>query len=194
MLLPLGSQAEAFMNRALKGFVPGAAMLVAACSTPPAAPSPTQNPSPLGTHTVSWSVGDECTAVPRTARERTYSALVSNGLVTLTNGTFLAGSICTDTTGLGCNQFRLTQDGDNVSVVVESIDWHGGQIVERIEDGTWVEVSAKGAGRQEGSTIRATLEGSLWYCPTPSLSPFPCNAFRSCKTSNLQMTIVPKEP
>jgi hypothetical protein len=138
-------------------------------------------------------VGDDCAAIAPTARQRTYNAIVIGELVTLVSGVFLQGSICTFEDGLGCNQFRLTQNGDVASIDVQSNEWHGGQIVERLEDGTWLEVSAIGSGRVEGSTIRAELEGGVWYCPVSSSYPFPCSTFTGCRTKNLQITIVRKD-
>jgi hypothetical protein len=188
------------MNRALICFVGILSAVSVGCESSPAAPSTTEpsatQPSPVpgpaagSTHTVSWSVGDECSTIPDEARHRTYTATVGNGLVTLTSGLFLQGLICTLDTGLGCNQFRMTPDGDAVTISVAGTEWHGGQIVEQISDGTWIEVSAAGTGRIEGSTIRATLDGSIWYCPTAGAYPFPCAAFRGCKSNNIQMTIV----
>jgi hypothetical protein len=185
------------MNPRRKGTLIAALAVLAACSNPPVPPSgPTPNPgqTSLGTHTVSWSVGEECSALPPAARQRTYDAILQGDLVTLTSGQFLQGSICTDTTNMGCNQFLVSQNGDAASIDIQSFDWHGGQIVERIEDGTWLEVSAIGTGRVEGSTIRGSLEGGVWYCAIASSNPFPCASFRGCRTKDLQITIARKVP
>jgi hypothetical protein len=181
------------MHRPQKGLLVAAVAALAACSDPPVGPSNSHPPpDPGGTHTVSWNVGDECAAIAPAARQRTYNAVVIGELVTLVSGTFLQGSICTFEAGLGCNQFRLTQDGDVASIVIRSNEFHGGQIVERIEDGTWLEAWGIGTGTVEGSTIRATLDGGVWYCPFASSSPFPCSPFKACSTKSMQMTIVRK--
>ena len=181
------------MSRPLRSLFVVAVAVSAACGASPAAPS-TPNPGlgSVGTHTVSLSVSDACPAIAPAARQRTYTATIANGLVTLTSGTFLHGLICTFETGLDCNQFRLTQDGDTASIVLDGGEWHGGEIVEQLEDGTWIEVTARGTGRVEGSTIQAVLEGVIWYCPIASSYPFPCKTFKVCQTENMQMTIVKK--
>jgi hypothetical protein len=147
-----------------------------------------------GTHTVSWRVGDECGHIPADARQRSYAATMDNGIVTLRTGVFLEGRVCT-LSGLGCNQFRMTQDGDSVAIRVQSDnEWHGGSIVERLQSGTWLALTGSGSGRVEGTTIQVTLQANLWYCPTAMNYPFPCRNFVACRTSGLQMTIVKQNP
>jgi len=193
-------------SRRLSFAVAGLAMLVSACAgsspTPPT-PTPTPTPSPLpspqagviGTHTVSWTVGDQCAVIPAEARQRSYDATIENDIVTLRTGDFLTGSICTTETQLGCNQFRLTQNTDAPVIdLLSDSEWHGGGIVERLPSGTWLELNAKGTGRVEGTTIHSTLEGNLWFCPENRTYPFPCNTYRGCSLSNLQLTIAKKTP
>ncbi len=146
---------------------------------------------PGTTHTVSWSAGEACTTLPPSATHRRYDATVENGVVTLRTGTFLEGLVCTNGTGLGCNQFRVSQSGDQVHVVVVNPDeWHGGMIVERLPEGGWIELSGVGTGRVEGPTMRATLNAHIWHCPANHNSPFPCGqAIRSCAVPNLELTI-----
>jgi len=55
-------------------------------------------------------------------------------------------------------------------------------------------LNAKGTGRVEGTTIHSTLEGNLWFCPENRTYPFPCNTYRGCSLSNLQLTIAKKTP
>ena len=129
------------------------------------------------------------------ARQRSYDATIENDIVTLRSGVFLEGSICTNETQLGCNQFRLTQTADPPVIdMLSDSEWHGGAIVERLSSGTWLELIGKGVGRVEGTTIHSTLEGNIWYCPESRTYPFPCNTFRGCSLSNLQVTIARKNP
>jgi hypothetical protein len=191
-------------SRRLSFAVAGVAMLVSACSgsspTPPTpTPTPTPSPSPqasvIGTHTVSWMVGDQCPVIPAEARQGSYDATIENDIVTLRTGVFLDGPICTTETQLGCNQFRITQDADAPVIdLARNTEWHGGSITERLPSGTWLELVGKGVGRIEGTTIQSTLEGNIWYCPESRTYPFPCNTFKACRLSNLQMTIAKKAP
>ena len=188
----------------------GAAALAGACSAyspvPPSQATPTPSPSPLPspspgpqpivvTHTVSWTVGDQCPVIPAEARQRSYDATLENDLVTLRTGDFLEGGICTFETQLGCNQFRVRPNGDAVVVDLDpDTEFHGGRIVERLASGTWLELTGKGPGRVDGTTIQSTLAGNIWYCPESRTYPFPCNTFKACSLSNLQFTIAKKVP
>lgn len=145
---------------------------------------------PAGSHRVLWSAGDVCPVIPPEARRRTYEATIEGGVVTLLTGTFLDGPICTEGSGLGCNQFRLEQSGDDVRVsIINPDEWHGGQIVERVETGGWLELAGTGTGRVHGTTIRATVDAHLWYCPGNPGVPFPCKAFVGCRVPQLELTI-----
>lgn len=145
---------------------------------------------PGTTHSVEWSAGESCTALPPAATRRRYDATIDNGIVTLRTGMFLEGLVCTLGTGLGCNQFRVDHSGEQVQVTMINPDeWHGGSIVERLPEGGWVSLTGVGTGRVEGSTIRAALNAHMWYCPANQSSPFPCHTFRSCVVPNLELTI-----
>ena len=144
---------------------------------------------------MSWTIGDSCPVIPAEAKQRSYEATIENDIVTLRTGNFLEGSICTLETQLGCNQFRVSQSGDAAVVDLSSdSEWHGGSIVERLASGTWLELVGKGPGRVDGTTIQSTLEGNIWYCPENRTYPFPCNTFKACTLSNLQLTIAKKTP
>lgn len=151
---------------------------------------PTTSRPAGSTHSVSWTAGEVCPVIPAEARQRRYDATIENGLVTLRTGTFLDGSICTFGTGLGCHQFRLDQMGDDVRVLIRNPDdWHGGEIVERLPSGGWLSLTGEGSGRVDGTTIRASVNANLWYCPGNQSSPFPCNNYVACSVPNLELTI-----
>jgi hypothetical protein len=154
-----------------------------------------------GRYTLRLSVGPECAAIPEIAWNRTYSANIGatgadSYVVTLSDAVLI--TICDsfpvpDPTrpGLCSNQFRMSRDGDGLRFQLdEGDDSHGGNIIEQIPPGTWLEVFGSGPGRIDDSGIHATLNGGLWYCPAVMAYPFPCSAPVSCHTSTLQLTFI----
>ena len=161
----------------------------------------------LGTYTLTLSAG-ECTAIPESARSRTYTAAITGTaqgyIVTLSGATFARdiqlgerawNLYCNQASGLGCHQFTAvgSPDGSELDFQLvhnsERLDnefgGHGGTIVELITPDTRLEVYGRGRGRFDGNSIEAMLEGFMWYC-----SPIEgCDVWaKSCQTSNLRLS------
>jgi hypothetical protein len=171
----------------------------AAGTSAPSEPSPDPNlpPDPLvGRYVLELALGPDCGSVPDAAKHRTYAARIdSRGgtsyVVTLSEATFLSGSICTAApSGFDCNQFPASRAGEllRFDLINENDEGHGGHIVERVPAGTWIEVIGSAAGPVQGGTITATGSASAWYCPTPAGYPFPCQSFVSCKSDDFRLT------
>jgi hypothetical protein len=150
----------------------------------------------VGQYTLTLGVGSECAVIPAGARNRSYTATIDSSIagsyvVTLSDAFFLTGEICGS--GRVCNRFAATREGGVVRVQVHSDDPNDesdtGEIWEMIPPGTWLQVQGGGAGRLEGSSIVASLEGSLWYCPGPSI---PCPSFVACRSNAIGMTFMRK--
>lgn len=162
---------------------------------PPPAPPPAQD-ALTGPYTLRLSAGPECAAIPEIARNRTYSANIAatgadSYMVTLSDAVLLRICDSSAVSGLCSNEFRMSRDGDGLrfQLLDEGDDSsHGGNIVEQIPPGTWLDVDGSGPGRIDDSGIHATLNGGLWYCPVVMAYPFPCSAHVFCNTSNLQLT------
>src|SRR5688572_29344755 len=98
----------------------------------------------VGRYGLTLDLGSECAAIPDEARVRRYTATIAakpegGYVVTLSGSTFLSGLICTFTvTGLDCNQFPASRNGDLVEfdLVNNNDDGHGGHIVEQLPSGT----------------------------------------------------------
>lgn len=163
---------------------------------PPAQPPPAQD-ALTGSYTLSLSAGPECAAIPEIARNRTYLANiaatgVNSYIVTLSDSLLLRICDSNAVPGLCSNQFPMLRDGDGLRFQLEDEgddSSHGGEIIEQIPPGTWLNVSGSGPGQIDHSGIHATLNGNLWYCPTVMAYPFPCSAHIFCTTSNLQLTL-----
>jgi hypothetical protein len=159
------------------------------------APPPAQD-ALTGSYTLRLSAGPECAAIPEIARNRTYSANIAatgtdSYMVTLSDALLLRICDSSAVSGLCSNQFHMSRDGDGLRFQLEDEgddSSHGGNIVEQIPPGTWLDVSGSGPGRIDDSGIHATLNGVLWYCPAVMAYPFPCSAYVGCNTSNLQLT------
>ena len=162
---------------------------------PPSGANPTNDPL-VGRYSLTLDLGSECGRILDAARVRTYSATIdadrdARYVVTLGNASFLSGLICTFTvTGLGCNQFPATRNGDIIEfdLVNNNDDGHGGHIVEQLPSRTWIEVIGKATGELSADGIEATGSGSVWYCPSPSGYPFPCTSFTGCKSDEMRLT------
>jgi hypothetical protein len=173
----------------------------AQAATPPPAPPPPPGGNAtddrlVGRYTLTLDLGSECGAIPDAARVRRYTATIDPDrqlgyVVTLSDASFLAGLICTFTvTGLGCNQFPASRNGDLVEfdLVNNNDDGHGGHIVEQLSSGTWIEIIGKAAGQLSAQTIEATGSSSVWYCPSPSGYPFPCFSHTGCRSTDTRLT------
>ncbi len=166
--------------------------------------SPTANPAPnppdpsasqdpmVGRYTLNVTLGAGCESLPETARNRTYAASIDAAraayVVTLSDASFLGGSICTAAPSrLGCNQFVASRADDvfQFDLINENDDGHGGHIVEQIPPGTWMEMIGRGTGQIADGTITATGSASVWYCSTVSAYPFPCRAFVGCRSDGV---------
>lgn len=177
--------------------------VIAPPPAPVGSPNPETPPSPhpsgdsvIGHYTLLLEVGSGCDAIPDAARSRRYTATIdSTGdaayIVTLGGSQFLSGPICTDgtapLTGVGCNQFLGSRTGDSLEFRLVSDDYHGGDIVEQLPFGTWIEISGTATGQLEQQTIKATGMGAVWYCPTAKAYPFPCDNFVSCRSSDMRL-------
>lgn len=164
---------------------------------PVTAPTPAPTPPPsdagpadpmVGRYSLELRVAEGCEELPDQTRFRTYDAEIASNpkggfLVSLTGGRFLAGGICTAApSGLDCNQFLATRQGDDVQFELrnENDDGHGGHIVEQTPNGWWIEVIGAAAGRFQSDAIIARGEASVWYCRTALGYPFPCPEYGGC--------------
>jgi hypothetical protein len=151
-------------------------------------------PDPTGSYTLQVTVGDECSALPEIARDRTYSAVVTaeddHYTVTLSGADFLQDPFyCDDTYLGGCDRFRAWLDGDGLRfLLVDGEEDPTGTIIEHIPPGTWLWVAGRGWGPVTDSGIQATLDGGLWYCPTVSDYLRSCPEYIYCRSSNVQFT------
>jgi hypothetical protein len=165
---------------------------------PPAPSPPLPSTDPIvGRYTLNLALGSECASLPEAARTRTYAASIDPAaggtgyVVTLAEASFLSGSICNFApSGLGCNQFLASRSEDvlRFDLINENDDGHGGHIVERIPPGTWMELIGSATGRLQDGGITATGSASIWYCPTNTGYPFPCNSYVGCKSDDLRLT------
>jgi hypothetical protein len=157
-----------------------------------------------GLYTLTLDVVGECSAIPEAAKRRTFTAsiesfedprLTADYVVTLSDATF-ASSCGTNALapGLLCNQFFAQNDGGAFSVNMSDYEWgEGGQITERLADGTWLYVTAFVSGRFEGSTLDTSGSGDVTHCPASQPSPWGCQTItRSCRTDfRLRFTMRP---
>lgn len=161
----------------------------------PAPPAPPAVNDPLvGEYSLDLSLGSGCAVMPDSVRRQRFSASIqpatSGYVVTLGGTNFLSGWICTSaTSGLGCNQFIASQDGESVrfDLVNDNDNGHGGHLDTQVSDGTWVELIGYAVGRLEGSVLEAQGTVHAWHCPTARGYPFPCWEFKSCD-SELTLT------
>ena len=179
---------------------PSPAPMVAATS-PPSPPLSTPDPnlppdSLVGSYLLDLALGPDCLSLPAAAKHRTYAARIdsrggTNYVVTLSEATFLGGSICTSApSGFDCNQFPASRVGDllRFDLINENDDGHGGHIVERLPAGTWMEVIGSAAGPVRGGTITAMGRAGAWYCSMVSGYPFPCASHMSCSSDDFRLT------
>lgn len=164
----------------------------------PPPPDPTSN-SLAGSYTMALDIGSECAVIPAADRSRRYTATIASHqhggyLATLAGSTFLSGSICTSGSGrfagVGCDQFFVSADGENVRIALENNndEAHGGHIDERTASGAWMEIIGTADGRLGPSGIEASGTAHVWYCPTVSSYPFPCRSFVGCD-AKVQVTL-----
>ena len=178
---------------------------------PPATPTgPTVPLDPLvGHYSLTVTAGPACRTLPEIARSRTYTASIEsrgadNYVVTLTDGTFLADeqigertfiSHCSSSYGLGCNQFTASREGDQVRFRMapnnerfdDEFAGNGGSVVELIPpDNNRLGIQGTGLGRLDGTSIEASVDGRVWYCPA-RYSSFD-EECASCDHANLAMT------
>jgi hypothetical protein len=163
---------------------------------PTANPPDTGSTDPIaGRYTLAMTIGPSCDSLPEIGRNRTYAASINQAgptsyVVTLSEATFLSGSICTAAPSrLDCNQFAASRAGDvlRVDLINENDDGHGGHIVEQIPPGTWMEVIGSATGGVKDGTITAAGSADVWYCPTVMGYPFPCRSF-VCRSADLRLT------
>jgi hypothetical protein len=163
------------------------AVAATACSKAPTTPTPVDNL--IDRYVLTVTAGSTCSALPEFVRRRTYAATIeprgtNNYVVTLSDAAFLADEQigdrsfilhCSSSYGLGCNQFTATRDGDQIRFRLASNDerfddefaGYGGMIVELIPpDSRRLGINGTGLGRLDGTTIQASIEGRVWYCPT----------------------------
>lgn len=186
--------------RAVAGEVGGPTPVVG-----PTAPPPTPAPPPpqaeddalVGLYAMTLEISPECAAVPEAERTRRYAASIDRRtdgehVVSLDDASFLQGRVCTigpgRYAGMGCNQFFVSRDGETVRFsLTQYDDWHGGQIVEHLPSGGWLEITGSAEGAINGASIEARGPGNAWYCPIPDY-PFPCSQATGCE-SQLRLTL-----
>jgi hypothetical protein len=152
----------------------------------PATPNPV-DPA-VGRHTLTVTADSTCTTLPDIVRARTYTATIEsrdpdNYIVTLSDAKFLAdqqtgpGAFqihCGASYGLGCNQFTASREGNqlhfrllpNYERLNDEFAGHGGSIIELIPPADHqFGIEGMGLGRLDRTTIQASIDGRVWYCP-----------------------------
>ena len=156
----------------------------------------------IGLYTLTLHIGSGCAVVPEAERTRKYTATIDYAgggryVVTLSDGTFLTGPICTagsrHFSGIGCHQFFASEDIDTVQFGLENNndEVHGGHIVEQLASGTWLEIIGYAGGMLDLSLMEASGTSSVSYCRTLSSYPFPCS-FVSCGSADMRLTLTRK--
>ena len=173
----------------------------------PATPTPVD--LALGRYALTITVGSICTTLPDIVRARTYTASIEsrgadNYLVTLSDARFLEDEQigpatfrihCGASAGLGCNQVTASREGDllrfhlipNCQRLNNEFAGNGGSIVELIPPAdNQLGIQGTGLGRLDGTTIQASIDGRVWYCPASfSNSSEEC---RACENADVAMT------
>jgi len=176
---------------------PAPTAMVPPVANPPANPPGSgSSESIAGHYTLNITVGPGCDVLPEIVRNRTYAASIGPAgdtafVVTLSEASFLGGSICTAAPSrLDCNQFAASRAGDvlRFDLINENDDGHGGHIVEQIPPGTWMELIGSATGRIQDGSISAAGSAIVWYCPTVMGYPFPCRSSVSCRSDDLRLT------
>ena len=152
--------------------------------------TPTPVDPAAGRYALTIIPSSTCAALPDIVRARTYTATIElrgadNYVVTLSGAKFLADEQiglaaftihCGVSSGLGCNQFTASRDGDqlrfhlipNYKRLNDEFAGDGGSIVELIPpDDQQLGIEGTGLGRLDGTTIQASINGRVWYCPAP---------------------------
>jgi hypothetical protein len=170
--------------------------------------TPTPVDPAVGRYALTVTLG-ACPALPDIVRARTYTATIeSRGpdryVVTLSDAAFLEDERigpaafrihCGASTGLGCHQFTASRDGDqlrfdllpNCKRLNDEFAGNGGSIVELISPAdSRLGIEGSGPGRLDGTTIQASIDGKVWFCPA-TISNFSeeCTA---CENTNVAMT------
>jgi hypothetical protein len=175
---------------------------------PAAPPAPAPIPAPAshpfaGTYAATLTIGSSCTAVPEAERTRAYTARfdrASEGsyVVSLTDATFLTGSICDAGSGrfagIGCHQFFAHEDAGQMQFVLanNNDEAHGGHIVEQTQAGTWLEIIGEAVGARDPASMEAAGSGLVWRCGESRGYPFPCSSYDSCNSTELRLTLTRK--
>ena len=181
------------MYPAFMSYRRGTALVVAfaavACGGQPRTPTtPTAVDPAVGRYTLTVTVGSTCAALPDSVRARTYTASIEargadNYIVTLGGARFLADEQigprtfrihCGAADGLDCNQFTASREGNrlrfrlipNYQRLDDEFTGLGGSIVELIppDDGQ-LAIEGTGLGRLDGTSIQASIDGRVSYCP-----------------------------
>jgi hypothetical protein len=134
-----------------------------------------------GAYTLTLELGGQC-PIPEQAKTRMYSAIIEaigqRHVVTLNDATFAQGCGTNRLApGLGCNQFFAASDGDALTFwMADYDDWggEGGQITERLADGTWLSIIGTASGRIDGSILQAAGAAQVFYCPVSQESSWTC--------------------
>jgi hypothetical protein len=133
-------------------------------------------------------------AIPEEARTRTYTARIeefqgTTALVTLSDATFASGCGTNALApGLGCNQFLAQKHGDGLEFTMSLYDGgEGGQITERLADGTWLYIWGIASGHFEGSILQAAGRGEAFYCPVSQESAWGQCVTRFCETGEFRL-------
>ena len=154
-------------------------ILSGGCSGSPQGPSPVDAPAtgarpglPLGGYDLTLAL-PECVALPVAERTRRYVALIDRDLatgahvVTLSGATFLhPGPPAGRPVPLGPNQFLALVRGEDAVFNLWG-DWNsawGGQVVEQMSTGQWMEILGDATGSLGTPTITAVGSAYVVFC------------------------------
>jgi Carboxypeptidase regulatory-like domain len=144
-----------------------------------------------GAYTLTLELGGQC-PIPEEAKTRTYTAIIEavddRYVVSLNDATFAQGCGTNNLApGLGCNQFLAQRDGNSLRFTMLDLDWgEGGQVTERLSDGTWLTIVGHASGHFEGSILNASGMAQLFYCPVSQESAWGCGT-RFCATEEFRL-------
>jgi hypothetical protein len=169
--------------------------IMSACGDPPLTPARIEFYK--GSYTLTMELGDTCSSLPAAARTRTYSATIEDHqrgtpwlkadyLVTLSGATFAAGCGRNSLArGIGCHQFFAKKEGDGLRFSMLDPEWgEGGQVIERLPDGSQLFVFGDGLARLEGSTIEASGTADVYYCDVADEATGRCKSATTYCTTN----------
>ena len=182
-------------------------ILSGGCSGSPQGPSPVDGPAPgprpglpLGGYDLTLSL-PECVALPVAERTRRYVALIDRDLatgahvVTLSGATFLyPGPPARRPVPLGPHQFPAWILGEEVRFNLWG-DWNsawGGQVVEQMSTGQWLEIMGDAGGPLGTPTITAVGSANVVFCQDAGPTNHCAEERLSSCGSAMTLTFVPR--